>query len=406
MTNILGNDLAANRLVEAIAGSTGSLVQSDTSTSQLNAIPLLDTGLLGDLPTQDLTGGDIAGQGATLQPILDTANTTVLDVHEELEILGHELGVPFAVHGVTSTGEAIGLGHIGDPSTATDGHTNLVSDVLNAPGDILSEDTDQAISNVGHDLTDTVNAAAQLKDTLIFPTVGQDPTNPVPELIQSLGHTVQTLPLLDINGGDSPGNGLLSGSVLDVSHSSTNHLLDIDLGPITSGNNLVLNLLSGTEAGPHHAVELNILDVGPDGPHLGDLSILTGLGDTGVGGLLNDVLGNVGGATGGSSGGLLNEVLGTVGSATGDSSGGLLNGVLGNLGGTAGGSSGGADGLVGHVLSALPVGVGSVLDPGSTSTPATHAPEAPPLHDIAAIPDVVTSLLGNQHGLLHDTHLI
>jgi hypothetical protein len=406
MTNILGNDLAANRLVEAIAGSTGSLVQSDTSTSQLNAIPLLDTGLLGDLPTQDLTGGDIAGQGATLQPILDTANTTVLDVHEELEILGHELGVPFAVHGVTSTGEAIGLGHIGDPSTASDGHTNLVSNVLNAPGDILSGDTDQAISNVGHDLTDTVNAAAQLKDTLIFPTVGQDPTNPVPELIQSVGQTVQTLPLLDINGGDSPGNGLLSGSVLDVSHSSTNHLLDIDLGPITSGNNLVLNLLSGTEAGPHHAVELNILDVGPDGPHLGDLSILTGLGDTGVGGLLNDVLGNVGGTTGGSSGGLLNEVLGTVGSATGDSSGGLLNGVLGNLGGTAGGSSGGADGLVGHVLSALPVGVGSVLDPGSTSTPATHAPEALPLHDIAAIPDVVTSLLGNQHGLLHDTHLI
>lgn len=383
MTNILGNDLAANRLVEAIAGSTGSLVQSDTSTSQLNAIPLLDTGLLGDLPTQDLTGGDIAGQGATLQPILDTANTTVLDVHEELEILGHELGVPFAVHGVTSTGEAIGLGHIGDPSTASDGHTNLVSDVLNAPGDILSGDTDQAISNVGHDLTDTVNAAAQLKDTLIFPTVGQDPTNPVPELIQSVGQTVQTLPLLDINGGDSPGNGLLSGSVLDVSHSSTNHLLDIDLGPITSGNNLVLNLLSGTEAGPHHAVELNVLDVGPDGPHLGDLSVLTGLGDTGVGGLLN-------------------EVLGTVGSATGDSSGGLLNGVLGNLGG----SSGGADGLVGHVLSALPVGVGSVLDPGSTSTPATHAPEALPLHDIAAIPDVVTSLLGNQHGLLHDTHLI
>jgi hypothetical protein len=217
---------------------------------------------------------------------------------------------------------------------------------------------------------------------------------------------VQTLPLLDINGGDSQGNGLLSGSVLDVSHSSTNHLLDIDLGPITSGNNLVLNLLSGTEAGPHHAVELNILDVGPDGPHLGDLSILTGLGDTGVGGLLNDVLGNVGGATGGSSGGLLNEVLGTVGSATGDSSGGLLNGVLGNVGGTAGGSSGGADGLVGHVLSALPVGVGSVLDSGNTSTLATHAPDALPLHDIAAIPDVVTSLLGNQHGLLHDTHLI
>jgi hypothetical protein len=76
------------------------------------------------------------------------------------------------------------------------------------------------------------------------------------------------------------------------------------------------------------------------------------------------------------------------------------------VGGTAGGSSGGADGLVGHVLSALPVGVGSVLDSGNTSTLATHAPDALPLHDIAAIPDVVTSLLGNQHGLLHDTHLI
>lgn len=383
MSTILGNDFSSNRLVEAIAGSTGSTVQPDVSSNELTALPLGN--LLDDLSTQDVAGGDLAGPGTTLQPLLDTANTTITEVHTELELLGFELGLENTVHHVISLGEVAGLAHIGTTPPALDGHTNLVTDVLNAPSDLLDGQTDQVISNLGHDLTDTVQAASALKDSVIFDT--SDPSNPVPELISSLGHDVSSLPLLSVNNG-GPGAGLLNGSILDLSHSSTNHLADADVGPASNENGLIFNLLSQPEAGPHSSLGLNLIDVGPTGPHLGDLSILTGSGL---------------GLSGGGADGIVGDLLHTVGLNGSDSGG--LGGITSGIPAIGGA---GADGLVGHVLDSLPLQVGNVLNSGAAA-PATNAGALPipALHDVASIPDVLGSLTGGHDGQgLHNLHLI
>lgn len=331
-TILTGNDPSATRLVEAIAGSTGSLIGASTTSGELPLLSALDP-ILGDdsspaATTQDdvpLTNSigadqvsdlvqsvthlldgqdaatatttamaaqpgvaaatessplDLAGDGAITQPVLDPANALVLDVHAELETLSHQTGTSDIIHGLTTLGEAVGLGKLGD-APQSDGHTNLLTDVLNAPADVLDGNLDGVISNLGSDLTDVVHNVAGLKDAIIFGGASGDATNPIPELIQGVGNTLQTVPILSINNGDGNGGGLLDGLVGDLSHSSSNHLADVAIGPEQNQDGLVLNVLSAPEAGPHHAVELNAVDVGPTGPHLADLGVLTG--DSGLG---------------------------------------------------------------------------------------------------------------------------
>lgn len=264
-------------------------------------------GGLGDLPViGDLLGGNglppltIAGEGATLQPVLDVANVAVIEVHAILENLAHQIGLPDLVHAVTDLGETIGLGHLGE------GH-NLLTDVVNLPSSVLDGTVNQSIADIGNDLSNTVHSVANLVNN----TIGSDdPTNPLPEIIAGVGHTLQSLPLLTINGGNSSNGGLLGGIVGDLSHSSSGHLIDVGVGPQQQSGGLPINILAANDSSPQHTVDVHVVDVGANGPHLADLGVLTGgnlldipsiipsLGGAGADSLVGNLLG---GATGGAA---------------------------------------------------------------------------------------------------------
>ncbi len=98
-----------------------------------------------------------------------------------------------------------------------------------------------------------------------------DPLNPVPELIEGIGRDVSSTPLLTIGDG---GNGIIDGTVGDISHSPSGHLIDVDVGPPSDQSGVVFDLLSTGSAGPDHYAELNAIDVGPKGPTLANLDLL------------------------------------------------------------------------------------------------------------------------------------
>ena len=331
-------------ILGSVAGDTSSPTSGGHDSGLLSDIPVVssllgsgdgllgdgnllgnDNGLLGNVG--DLLGGGLLGNGdgltlagndGLLQPVLNAANTAVLDVHSVLEVAGHELGLPWTVHGLTNLGETIGLGQIGAPAEA-DGHTNLVTDVLNAPGDILSGDLTGTVSHLGADLSDAVHAATSLVDQVLLGSeieqeagsgVGHDdPTNPVDNLLQNLGHDLQGLPIVTVNGGNNADNGgLLGGTIGSLSNSSSGHLVDLDVGP-PQPNGQAIDILAAPTSGDHHTVEVNAVDVGQNGPHLLDLGALTGghgldipsLGGTGTDGLTGNLLGslNLGNISGG-----------------------------------------------------------------------------------------------------------
>lgn len=289
----------------------------------------------------------LAGDGSPLQPVLNATNTAILDVHAVLEAVGHEVGLPQAVHGVTDLGETAGLGNIGTVESS-DGHTNLVTDTLNAPGEILSGDLDGVISHLGGDLTDTVNAATNLVNSVIM---GGDPTNPVGDVITNLGQDLQHLPLLNINGGNNANDGGLIGGIAgNLSSSSGGHLIDLDVGPQSSGGQAI-DLLSQSEAGPHHMLEVNAVDIGSGGPQLLDLGLLTGSNGLNVASLVP------------------------------------------SLGGT------GTDGLTGGLTNGL---LGGTIASGNTTTVPVATPVNAPIN-IDAVHDLLNAPLATDHGIL-DTH--
>lgn len=451
-TLLNGND--TNRLVEVLAGSTALL--NDTSGG--SALPLSLNALLGDDttsadatanaaapaaagdgtlvtaglldPVTDIVDGALgtdasnllgigdvlnlgtpsqlalAGDDGGAQPVFDATNILVKDVHAEIETLSHQSGLSDILHAVTNLGETAGLGTTGAVAPALDdGHTNLVTDVVNAPSTLLNGGLDDVIAHVGADLGDTVDATVGVVGALLN---GTDPLNPVPELLNGLTSSLQTLPLLDINGGDSAdgggligglGGGLLNGVVGDVTGSSSGHLIDIDAGPENS-NGLGLDLLATPDE--THTASVNAIDVGPNGPQLLDLGLLTndglvdlpGLGGEG-GGLTSNVLG---------SDGLVGNLLGGTGS-----DGGLLAGAgIINIPGLGGA---GTDGLTGNLLGAGGLLgdhalAGGLLNGDIASGNGASAPATAPL-DIAALTDIAAPLTGD-HGILdlHGAHIL
>ncbi|MCP9629239.1 hypothetical protein NML43_19255 [Rhodopseudomonas palustris] len=259
--------------------------------------PIGDTGITDQLGLTSLAndvlsplgGGTtlrLAGHDAVTQPVLDVANTAVLDLHNVLETLSHQTGTSDIVHGVTNLGETIGLGAIG-AAPGADGNSNLLTDVLNLPGDALSGNLGGSIDHIGGDLSDVVDATFGLGNAVLN---GADPLNPVPELINGLGGSLQSNPLLTLGGTDGAGgNGLLSGVVGDLSHSSSGHLVDVGVDGIDTplGDGLALDLLS-TPDGAASPIDVSALDVGPNGPQLIDLTL------NGDSGLLADQQGGLG----------------------------------------------------------------------------------------------------------------
>lgn len=343
---------------------------------------------LGDLPVVGDLGGllnPVAGANAPLQPVFGAVNTLANDVNQELGTLGHELGLGQLTDAATGLINTVGLGDIGG-APAADGHTNLVTDVLNAPGSILDGGLMDSVSHIGADLSDTINAVSSLKDSAIF---GSDPTNPVSDLISGLGHDLQNTPLLTLNGGNNANDGgLLGGAVGSLNGSSSGHLVDVDAGP-QQDHGLLLNLLSPADSSPQHTVDVHAVDVGPTGPQLLDLGLLTGGNGvlSGGDGLLSGVTGALSGEESPLSGvtGLLSGGNGALSGATG-----LLSDLhIPTLGGA------GADGLAGNLL-----GGSSVLSGNSTSAPVTAPVNVDAGHDLGS--------LITDHGVLdlHGTHII
>jgi hypothetical protein len=397
-TLLNGND--TNRLVEVLAGSTAllndthgasalplslsSLLSDDASSSDVPAStsthatgdgPLVTAGLLDPVTgvvdgalgtdTSNLLGiGDVlnlgtpsqlalAGDDGGAQPVFDATNILVKDFHAQIEGFSHTSGTSDILHAVTNLGETIGLGNTGVvPPALDDGHTNLITDVVNAPSTLLNGGLDHVIGQIGGDLGDTLHSTIGVVGAVLN---GNDPLNPVPELVNGLTSSLQTLPLLDLNGGNGAdggvlGGGLLGGSLGNITGSSSGHLIDVDLGPAMS-NGLGLDLLATPDQ--THTASVNAVDVGPNGPQLLDLGVLTGSGIIDVPGL------------------------------DGAGSDGLVGGLLGG--------HGLANGL-GHGLG------GGLLNGDIASGNATSTPLNAPL-DIAVLTDNVTSLAGD-HGIL------
>jgi len=367
-----------------------------------------------------ILGGDgslnLVGHDGVLQPVLSAVNGAVNDVNSGiLNPVGQATGLGDAVHDVTGLAGTVGLGEIGVPTPASDGHTNLLTDVLNAPGTLLDGGgLGTVLTEVGSDLNDIVHSVdglvgsltgdnglvgSLLGDTGVVGSVlgdtglgsllgGTGTTNPVTGIVQTVDgvvgsllgdtgvgsvlgggtgvlgpvtgllgnalHDLQTLPLLSINGGNNAGDGGLLGGLLgDLNHSSTGHLADIDVGPSQPNGNAI-NLLAAPTSGDHHTIEVNAVDVGQNGPHLLDLGALTG-------------------------------------------SNGLS---LPSLGGT------GADGLAGNLLGGLDLShlLGGSIASGNT----TNASVSAPVEINALVHDLIPAAMGADHGILnsHGTHIL
>jgi hypothetical protein len=290
-------------------------------------------------------GGESAaviGAGGVLQPVVDVVNDAVAETNAELQQLGDKLGAGELTGKLTNVVEAAGPGNLGAPA-GPDGHSNLITDLALAPSSILNGNASDAVAAISNDLTDVLSGTFELKDEALLD--GNDPLNVVPGLVEDVGNGLQTLPILTVDGGD-----LLGGSIGDLTNSSSGHLIDIGLGPMTE-DGLALNLLSTPGSGTGPALGVSVLDVGPEGPNLLSLNLLggeTSLLD-GAGSLPGGILPQLGG------GGLIGELLG--GSATA----GIVGNILPQTGGEGGGLLGsvidipslgglGSDGLAGQVL--------------------------------------------------------
>ena len=323
--------LGADGGAAPLPGLLGSLTNADGVPETLSGV------LAPSEATGDATPLDLAGDGTTAQPVFDAANAAILDFHAVLENLSHQTGTSDVVHGVTNLGETVGLGEIGSAASAA-GNTNLVTDLLNLPGDTLAGGVDAAVSNIGNDLTDVVHATFDLGNAVLN---GTDPLNPIPELINGLGSDLQSQPLLTLGNGD--GTGLLNGGIGDLSQSSSGHVVDVGVDGLGIADGLALNLLATPDGSS--PIDVNAIDVGSGGPQLVDLQLDTDsglLGGSGAG--VPDALGDLAGlgAITGLGDGGSNPLL-TINGGNDDASGALLGGVVGDFSGSSTGHLADAD---------------------------------------------------------------
>ncbi|MDH7795980.1 MULTISPECIES: hypothetical protein [unclassified Beijerinckia] len=192
----------------------------------------------GDPNTPPANGGDggggdggAGGGGLLSSSLAGLLNGVVQDFHASIETASHDLGLAGTVHGVTHLGEAIGLGELGGD--------NLLTDVLDAPTDILSGKTGTLLTDLVHDVGNIVEATGNLVNG-----VGDDLSAPN----GVLGVAGLVNGLLDGVGG--PGEtGLLQNILNTDPHGADdghNHLLDVNVGDLGTGLSLgELNVLDG-----------------------------------------------------------------------------------------------------------------------------------------------------------------
>lgn len=149
-------------------------------------------------------GGDGGGGGLLSGGLANLLNGVIKDVHNTLETASHDTGLANTVHGVTHLGETIGLGDIGG--------SNLLTDVLEAPSDILSGHTDTLVGDLVRDVGKILDATSHLVNAATGDLSLQGILNTTPHPNDNGGHGH----LLDLNVGDL-GTGLSLGelNVLD-----------------------------------------------------------------------------------------------------------------------------------------------------------------------------------------------
>lgn len=357
---------------------------------------------------------DLAGADAPLQPIFDTVNNTVGTVTESNPL-----------DDVVNVANTAGIGTIGAAPDA-DGHSNLITDVLNLPGSTLAGDLNGGLSNITAGLNDTLNATTGLlnnamgsiglptdsilgggtgnliSDVVALPgnaldggipqvigdltgTVtgiaggadglgGSGLLQPVTNLVDSVGGDLQNNAVASI-AGDGVLGGLVGGTAGSLGGSSSGDAAHVGIGP-QSDDGIGLGLLSGSDA--ENTVGINALDVGPDGPEIANLNLLSD-----AGGLDTPVLGGVGlgGITGSGSDGLL-----TINGGNNADNGGLLGGVVGNLDGSSTGQLINAD--AGPQDNGLGLGI-LTAEPDGNNTANVSAvdvgPDGPQLADLGVL---------------------
>ncbi|MGU3406904.1 hypothetical protein [Methylobacterium brachiatum] len=266
-----------------LGGVTGLLGGSGTPAGALLA-PVTSTldGLLGGQgggsPLDGLLGGLTGGQaGATgallganapLQPVAGLANGVIDGIHGVLEQVGHDVPVlNEPLHAVINLGTTVGLGELGESS-------NLVTDVVNLPGAVLTGNAAPAIGQVVGDVGQVADAAGgvlgSVAGALSGAATGGTPLDGV------LGTVTSALGGSGSGGGGDPVGGLLGGLTGGGSGDAGTHpLIDVAAGPTTAtplANAAVLT----PAADPSHTVQASAIAVGADQPSLATASLLTG----------------------------------------------------------------------------------------------------------------------------------
>jgi hypothetical protein len=281
----------------------------------------------------------LAGAGALLQPIFDAANGVASDV----------TGSSGLLHGLVDIADTVGVGAIGATPSA-DGHSNLITDLVNFPGDAVGGNLNAGLSHIFTDLSDTANAATGMVGDVLGGNTGGLVSNaasgvsgllhPATDLIGSASNDLQAAPLaslnggglltgsvgnpgasssgdaavqvdtslvgtnspnglLTVNGGNNAGDGGVTGAAIgDLNGSSSGHLVDLAAGPHSDRDSSVGVLTAQPDSG--HAATASAVDVGPGGPQLADAGVLTdpgalniaSLNGAGTDGLAGNVLGN------------------------------------------------------------------------------------------------------------------
>ncbi|SFJ55005.1 hypothetical protein [Methylobacterium brachiatum] len=226
-------------------------------------------GLLGGLTGGQAGGtGALLGTDAPLQPVAGLANGAIDGIHGVLEQVGHDVPVlNEPLHAVINLGTTVGLGELGEAS-------NLVTDVVNLPGAVLSGNAAPAIGQVVGDVGQVADAAGgvlgSVTGALSGAATGGTPLDGV------LGTVTSALGGSGSGGGGDPVGGLLGGLTGGGSGDAGTHpLIDVAAGPTTAtplANAAVLT----PAADPSHTVQASAIAVGADQPSLATASLLTG----------------------------------------------------------------------------------------------------------------------------------
>jgi hypothetical protein len=247
-------------------------------------------GLLGGLNGGAGSGvtGALLGTNAPLQPVGDVANTLINGVHATLEQAGHDVpALNDPLHSVINLGNTAGLGQLGESS-------NLLTDVVNLPGAVLTGDGVPAATQLVNDAAHVADATGSVLGSVagIVSAAGTDGHGTGTSLDGVLTTVTTALGSADTGAAGNPVGDLLvglTGSTSGEAGAATHPLIDVSAGPATASPLADLSVLTPS-SDPAHTVQVSAVAVGADQPSLASASLLSG------------VAGQAGGTTEGNAG--------------------------------------------------------------------------------------------------------